>query len=229
MTALLWRVMLAGVAVVAICAQLDRASTTHPQLAPFVPPPFRSLAQPSMTMLALAQGGAREARAEAVQLVRRRPLPAEHLFVLALSDLRNGDLDGYARAFERSTERGWRATAVQQAAAQASLARGDVKAASNRIAALWAVDASDPAIPRLTRSLLTSGRGRRAFAARLAGTRIWQNLYLSRALEFTSPAEARVVVDSAVRAGARFDPTALRAFGAALIRQRTSTGDSAQD
>lgn len=214
-----WWALLAAIAAVAVFAQLDRASHVRPQLAPAVPKPFRSFAQVPMTMLAVASGDAAAARREAERLVRIRPMPAEHLFLLALTDLRRGDVQGYARAFEHSTTRGWRAQPVQQAAAAAALARGDAEAAANRVAAMWALDASDPALPELTRSLLSSRRGRRAFARNLAGTKVWQNLFLQRAAEFAPPHAALEVVSQAQREGARFDCAVMRTFEAALAGQ----------
>lgn len=207
-----WWALLASVAVVAAFAQLDRASQRRPELVPAVPHPFRSFAQQHAALMALAGADPRAARAETERLVRIRPMPAEHLYLLALADLRGGDLVGYARAFEQSTTRGWRARPVQQAAARAALDAGNPEAAANRVAALWALDASDPAVPALTRSLLATERGRAAFAAKLAGTKVWQNSYLRRALELGAADHTAAVVDQALREGARFDPAALERF-----------------
>jgi hypothetical protein len=218
MNRLAWRLLLAAIALVAVFAQLDRASARRPQLAPLVPAPFRSFAQPSIAMAAAVSADPAGARAEARRLVQRRPLPAEHLFVLALADLRTGDTGGYARAFQRATTRGWRSVPIQQAAARAALAQGDADAAANRIAALWALDASDPALHDLTRVLLANERGRRVFAARLAGTKVWQNLYLQRALELTSRSAAQAIVAEAIGEGARFDRDALSALRSAAVR-----------
>ena len=210
-----WWALLASVAAVAAFAQLDRASQRRPELVPAVPPPFRSFAQQHAALMALAGGDPRMARAAAERLVRVRPMPAEHLYLLALADLRGGDFAGYARAFEQSTARGWRARPVQQAATRAALDAGNVEAAANRIAALWALDARDPAIPVLTRSLLATERGRAAFAAKLAGTEVWQDAYLQRALDFGAAGHASAVIDQAIHKGARFDPATLERFRSA--------------
>jgi hypothetical protein len=203
---------LAGLAAVTVFAQLDLASVTRPALVSLVPKPFRSASQPTIAVLAIGEGNSAKAQAEARQLVRRRPLPSEHLLILALADLRSGNMAGYARAFELSTERGWRAAPVQLAAARAALGRGSSMAAANRIAALWALDASQPALHELTSSLLQSSTGRRAFAAKLAGTRVWQDSYLQRAGEFAPAAATREVILEAIHAGAQFDCERLAAL-----------------
>ena len=81
----LWRIALGMLSLVAIGAQLDRASYLRPELAILVPQPFRSFAQPTTALVALATGDSTTARAEAQRLVRRRPIPAEHLFTLAMA------------------------------------------------------------------------------------------------------------------------------------------------
>lgn len=172
MKRLAWWLALGGLALLAAFAQLDRASAARPALAPLVPKPFRSFAQPMITLVALATGTPAEARAEARRLVRIRPMPAEHLYALALAELRAGNLTGYATAFERATERGWRARPIQAAAARAALDAGDVDAAANRIAALWATGPDAETIA-LTHRLLALEGGRAAFEARGRAARKW--------------------------------------------------------
>lgn len=213
---LAWWTALAGLAVVAVFAHLDRASENRPQLAAFVPPPFRSFAQVPMALVATMAASPEAARAEAERLVRRRPLPAEHLFALAVADLRDGDKAGYAAAFRLATTRGWRSPAVQDVASREALAAGDYAAASNRVAALWALDANSPALGTLTTQLLADPGGREAFAGALAGTRVWQRAFLRKGLELAPPTQMARLLSRAQTLGAQFDCATLAKAAASI-------------
>lgn len=206
----LWWLLLAAVALAAVGAELDRASAVRPQLSVFVPRPFRSFAQSPTAMIALASGEKGDALAEARRLVARRPLPAEHLFALALAELRSGHPRAFERAFRAASTRGWRYPPLQVTAAQGALASGDVRGAANRIAALWAADASNPLLPRLTAALLTAPGGPEAFSTPLSRTHVWSGNFISGAAAIgPAPAVARTV-RLAQRAGGQFDCGALR-------------------
>ncbi len=220
MTRWLWRIVLAAMALIAIGAQLDRASYRRPELSVLVPGPFRSFAQSPAAMLALAGGNADTARAEAELLVRRRPMPAENLFVLAMAELRSGHPQAFARGFRAASTRGWRFAPLQVTAAQAALTNGDVRGAANRVAALWAADSDDPAVAGLTRTLLNTDGGPEAFAVPLAQTRVWSTSFLNRSPSISSPAAAITTVAAAQRLGARFDCAGLRRFAVAMSARR---------
>ena len=212
MTALLWRIAMAGLAVVTVGAQLDRASQLRPELSVFVPTPFRSSAQSTTALLALATGDPLSARSEARRLLRRRPMPAEHVYILALAEMRTGHSRDFATALRAASTRGWRFTPLQAAAAQAALQDGDVKGAANRVAALWAADPDNPLVPTLTRSLLLAPGGAEAFSVPLAGTHTWSNTFLRRAPSLDAPTQATSSVIAARRAGAHFNCAALTRF-----------------
>jgi hypothetical protein len=216
-----WRIALALVAIVAMGAQLDRASYLRPELAIVVPGPFRSFAQPTVALLALATGHSATAAKETQRLVRRRPIPAEHLFALAMADARNGRPLGFAAAFRAASTRGWRFPPLQVAAAQSALATGDVKAAANRVAALWAEDPANASVAPLTTALLEAPGGPEAFAVPLAQTHVWSANFVARAAGFASPANALRAVVAARQAGARFDCAALERLNQTL----TSRGE----
>ena len=214
----LWRIALGMLALVAIGAQLDRASYLRPELAILVPQPFRSFAQPTTALVALATGDSTTARAEAQRLVRRRPIPAEHLFTLAMAEGRAGHPQLFSEAFRAASTRGWRYAPLQVAAAQAALAGGDVKGAANRVAALWAEGADNSSVEPLTKSLLEAPGGPEAFALPLAQTRVWSDNFVGRALGVASPTIAQRTVTAARRAGAEFDCRALERFDRALAK-----------
>ncbi len=216
MTRWIWRLALVLIAVVAVCAQLDRASYLRPELAIVVPKPFRSFAQPTTALLALATGNTSDAQIETRRLVRRRPIPAEHLFTLAMGELRAGNPRAFAKAFRVASTRGWRFPPLQVAAAQAALANGDVKGAANRVAALWAQNPANPSVEPLTKALLAAPGGPEAFAVPLANTHVWSDNFVSRAASFASPANAVLTVATARRAGGQFDCRALERFDRSL-------------
>lgn len=205
-----WRIGLMLLAVVAVLAQLDRASALRPELSLIVPQPFRSFAQSPIALIAMTGGDAAEAQEEARRLVRRRPLPAEHLFVLAMADLRAGRARAYAEDFRTASTRGWRFGPLQVAAAQAALVSGDVRAAANRVAALWAAEGDNPSRDPLTAALLAAPGGPEAFAVPLAQTHVWSDKFLSAAPALAPAPVILRTVQAAQAAGARFDCDAVR-------------------
>lgn len=215
-----WYGLLTLVALIAIAAELDRASSLRPELSVLVPGPFRSVAQPTIALLALATGDSATAQDETRRLVRRRPMPAEHLFTLAMAEMRNGRPEAFAAAFRAASTRGWRFAPLQTALAQTALAGGDVRGAANRIAALWAAEGSSPSVLTLTKELLAAPGGPEAFAVPLAKTHVWSASFLNRSLEVASPDHALQTVLAARRAGARFECADLRRFGAGLVERR---------
>jgi hypothetical protein len=181
-----------------------------------VPGPFRSFAQPTVALIALATGDNTTAQEEARRLVRRRPIPAEHLYTLAMADLRNGQPQAFASAFRAASTRGWRYPPLQVAAAQAALAAGDEKGAANRIAALWAENPGNPAVAPLSKALLAAPGGADAFAIPLSKTHVWSGNFVGRSLAYASPPTAMRMVVAARRAGARFDCASLRRLKQAM-------------
>ena len=216
MTRWLWRAFLALLAFVAICAELDRASVARPQLAILVPGPFRSFAQSSVALLALTTGDSATAQSEARRLVRRRPMPAEHLFTLAMAEMRAARPAAFAADFRAASTRGWRFAPLQVTAAQAALASGDVSGAANRVAALWAADAEDPSTVALTKALLAAPGGPEAFAVPLAQTRVWSGNFLASAAALGSAQVIARTVQSAQARGAHFDCDAVERLSGQL-------------
>lgn len=210
----LWWLALAGLALVTVAAQLDRASQGRPELSAFVPGPFRSFAQVPMAMVALTTRDADAAREQARTLVRRRPMPAEYLFALSMAELRGGNPKGFAETFRAASTRGWRFAPLQVTAARAALDNGDAVGAANRVAALWAAEPDNAALAQLTERLLAAPGGPDALAINLAGTSVWQDTFLVQAptLAVDNAALVQTVV-AARRAGAAFDCVTLERFG----------------
>lgn len=205
----LWRSLLALLGVVAVGAELDHASATRPQLAIVVPQLFRSTAQATIASLALTAKDGATARDEARRLVRRRPMPAEHLFTLAVADLRAQRPRAFTNDFRAASTRGWRYAPLQAAAAQGALQNGDLAGAANRVAALWAAAAEDPSTAPLTSALLTKPGGPEAFAIPLSQTHVWAANFLASAGPLAPPSAIVRTVDAAQRHGAHFECDAI--------------------
>ena len=212
-----WRLLLVLGAALAIGAELDRASYLRPELSIMVPQPFRSFAQPTTAVIALGTGDSSESLKEARRLVQRRPIPAEHLFTLAMAELRNGNPRGFADSFRAASTRGWRYAPLQLAAAQAALSAGDVKAAANRVAAQWAESPENPSVGQHTKQVLESPGGPEAFAVPLAQTHVWSDSFLARLPGLTTPAIAARTIIAAQGAGAKFDCRSLARLERALV------------
>lgn len=193
----LWFLVLAALAGVAACAQLDRASAKQPELAALVPGPFRSFAQAPLTMVAMIAMPPDKARAEAMRLLRRRPVPADHLFLLAVADQAARDIPGYRTAFRRATERGWRVPPLQVAAAREAIANKDFAGAAYRVAALWAMNGVDPELAELTRAVIADPRGLDAFATQMARTSTWREGFEQAAPQVLGPAPAARAIAAA--------------------------------
>lgn len=177
---LVWWSVLGLLASVTVLAQLDRSARFTPALAPFVPEAFAGFAAERNAQRAvLAQDGA-PALAAARALVAVRPLPAEHLTLLAQAQLLAGEEAKAIATLEAATKRGWRAPLAQLAAAQAAIVDDDYEAAALRLNALFATDGvPDQAMATLA-ALLSSEGGRAAFAERLAGEGRWQRNLVAR-------------------------------------------------
>lgn len=139
---LVWAV-LAVTAVIAIGAQLDRATLGDTRYAKWVPSPFRRIAEANIVADALASGGESTgpvAFGHAVTLVQRRPIPAENLVLLALSaaNVQNNTLSDEALTLAAS--RGWREPFSQSAMARQAIQVGAWAVAFDRTIALWSTD-----------------------------------------------------------------------------------------
>lgn len=179
---LAWAGFLALVAVIVGFAQIDRAARFNPVLLPLVPAEFRGFAGAVLTRQAIAAQDGERALALATDLVRVRPMPAEHLALLSRAALLAGQAELGLAALEEAGRRGWREPSSQHAMARAALASGDTDAAVLRVAALLATGSlpakeTDP----LLAQILRQPDGPEALAARMAQEGYWQAAVLRRA------------------------------------------------
>ena len=218
-----WLALMALVAVVTVFAQLDRSARFDPALAALVPAPFAGFSAQRTTEAALVAGDADMALENAQALVRRRPMPAEHLTLLAQAYAASGNEVASLQALEAAARRGWREPFAQNAMAAAALASGEQEIAAQRLAALWAIGLERDRLANLTRTMLAEPEGRAAFAAQLAQEGRWQANFVTGAASIAPPPH---VADTIVRAremGASLDCRAL----AGLADGLTGSGEAA--
>lgn len=168
MSRIAWWTFLAVLAATAIAACFGRVS-------------------PAPAANALAAGRDASALEEAQKLVASRPIPADHLLLLANAKLRAGDRAGFEQAFRLATTRGWRTEAVQLIAARSAIEQDDAAGAANRVAALWALGSMSPDLPDLTRDLLALSGGPEALGKQAGRSRVWGSAFLVRAGEYGTP------------------------------------------
>lgn len=163
-----WLALLAALAMVATLAQLDRASRSAPAIAPLVPAPFQGFAAERLSEAAIAAEDGTAALKAATRLVHARPLPAEHLRLLAQAAALRDDQERAIAALEAATTRGWRDPVVQLAAGQSALMQGQYEAATQRLGAMFASNIAPQQRDALMAELVKSPGGRDAFARYLA-------------------------------------------------------------
>lgn len=212
---MIWWSALAVVAMVALFAQLDRATRFSPGLERLVPASFSAFAaeRRAEATLAAARDTAPDSDlmiAQSRALIAARPVPAEHLSLLAQGYIYAGQSDAALATLQAASTRGWRAPVVQLAAAQAALASGDMEAAAQRITALLATGSLPEHTPDLIAQLLTTPQGRAAFADRLASQGRWQANVLRPAAGAADPADMAEMLALALAAGTDLPCAALR-------------------
>ena len=212
----LWLIGAAALGAVAVAAQLDQQSAGNPSLARLVPPPFRSNAQFHLAGRALIEGSPAQAMFEARRFVRRRPVPADGLYLLAGAQQVAGQVDQSLLTAQYSARRGWRLAPAQDLMFRIAMASGDLPEAANRLAALWAAAPADPALGELTPVLLAAPGGPQAFAKPLAGTRISLESFADTAFGMAPPGQVTAALAEAGRLGARFDCAQMSQLAAGL-------------
>ncbi len=217
-----WYVALVGIAIVTTGLQIDKQAESNAALAKAVPEPLRNFAQTQVTLNALASDDADAALAEAVRLVRRRPVPAEYLTLLATAQAKAGKAEQAAITIQIAGQRGWRDQAAQEATLRLALAAGDKAEAARRYAALFrGVATPDTLLIDLGQQVLDEpgGAGRSTLAGVIAGADRWHTMFLQRGTR-VMPADAFAeVVVTAADGGARFECEALK-IAAEGVRQR---------
>ncbi|MEP5936807.1 MAG: hypothetical protein ABJ239_00615 [Erythrobacter sp.] len=212
MTRLLWPVLLATLAIVALFAQLDRQARYSPELSQWVPEPFSSFSRvhhieqssggPDSELV--TQNALEQSLSQARALIARRPIPAEHHRLLAEAQLAIGQLKRATVTIEQAARHGWRNQRIQQAMLVLAMKAQDDQQAAMRLASLWALSRDRKALQRYSNSTLESPIARREFAKILAGAR-WRRNFLISGSSFLTPDVFAETLEVAFKAGAQFD------------------------
>ncbi len=129
---IIWFTIMAAIAVLVSLLQIDKQSEKSPALAAAVPAPLRNYAQIRIAQAAVGGENAAQALEEAQRLVRRRPVPADYLVLLAAGQAKAGQTESALRTIQIAGKRGWREPAAQEAVLRIALAAGDRSADPHR-------------------------------------------------------------------------------------------------
>lgn len=215
---LAWFAILALAAMLAIGVELDREGRRNPSAALLVPPPLLSSSLQPLAQAAYGGKHVDQGLAFAQAMVRRRPVPAEGLGLLAYGQLQKGDKDGALRSLILSGDRGWRDRFTQEMLVMLALQAGKWDVAAQRTVALWRIGISDDRLRAMTAELLSRPQGADAFAAQVGREKYWANAFLPWSGLVTGPEALRKVAGSMARQGARVDCAALSPRTLALVR-----------
>ena len=205
---ILWLAVLSALAAVITILQLDRQAEATPALAAMVPEPLRGYAQAQVTLTATEAADGAAALEEARRLVRRRPVPAEHLTLLALAQTKAGMPEPAGLTIQIAAQRGWRDPIAQEAVLRLALAAGDEPEAARRFAALFLRSATPNALlQELAPAVVgkTGGPGQRTLVDIIAGTDRWHDTFLRRGVQVMPPAAFADITRASMKRGARFD------------------------
>jgi hypothetical protein len=209
---IIWFAALLGLALLTTFIELDRQSEATPMLAGLVPEPLRGYAQARVAGEAAEGDDAALALAEARRLVRRRPVPAEHLTLLALAQTKAGEVEQAGLTVQIAAQRGWREPLAQEAVLRLALEAGDKPEAARRYAALLLRPATpDNLLRELAPAVLgePGGAGQRTLVDILSGTDRWHSAFLNRGAQVIPPSAFADIVTAAMQRGVRFDCDAL--------------------
>lgn len=207
-----WWAGLACVAVLTTALQFDFKARSAPQFAALVPEPLRNNAQVGIVRQA-GQDGER-ALAEAEKLVRRRPVPAEYLTLLAAGQARAGQTEAAVRTLQVAGRRGWREPVAQLGMLRLALAAGDRPEAARRYAALFLRGETPDALLEELGPEVLAGRdnpGRDTLVAVVVGGERWHGTFLRRGSRVMPPDAFAAIAAESIRRGATFDCTTLDA------------------
>ncbi|WP_073974168.1 tetratricopeptide repeat protein [Erythrobacter donghaensis] len=210
---IIWYAALIALALLATALQIDKQAETTPAVARFVPAPLRNFAQTRVTQAALEQGDPAVALAEAERLVRRRPLPAEYLTLLAIGQAKAGQAERAAATIQLAARRGWRDPVAQEAMLRLALANADRREAARRYAALFLNDRTPDALLLELGPAVLDGpdtAARDTLVAIVVGGERWHPAFLRRGARVMPPAAFAAIAADSLARGATFDCRALQ-------------------
>jgi len=200
-----WLLLCAGLGIAACFLQLDREARRNHALADNVPAMFRGFALEGMALRALRAEQVKTSLEYATALVRKRPVPSEHLAMLSLAAATANQVELSNQAVLLSARRGWRAPVAQQVIALSAANSGQWTTASDRLMALWRSGVDGDAIGETTSQVLSYPGGRTAFAGRLAENPASLARFVRWGAEGLEPATFAPTLAEALRLGSEVD------------------------
>lgn len=210
---ILWIAVLTAIGVVTASVQLDRQTRRTPVLATSVPEAARSSAQLAVAAYALSGDDPDYALAEAERLVRRRPLPAEHLRLLAQAQFAAGEVEQSSLTIQYAAQRGWRDPLAQESMLRLAIDAGDAPEAARRYAALFLRrETEDALLQEWAPQILSEpgGEGRKTLATIVGGAERWQNQFLHRGVRTMPPDAFAEIITTTAASGTRYDCKVIR-------------------
>ena len=180
-TRVIWFGSIAMIAIVGLFAQLDRQSRYSPELSAAVPEAMRSFSQYHYAAAATTAATDPDiALIEARRLLERRPMPAEHLSLLASAQGAAGRQVYGLQTIQSAARRGWRDTAAQSAMLRLAIVSDDGIEAARRLAAIWALAPSDDVLSNVAPQVLARPDAMAEFARLLASSPRWESAVRQR-------------------------------------------------
>lgn len=226
---IIWLLALLAVAGVCTGVQLDRQSRKDPELAQYVPEPFRSSAQRVLAARTIADGSPEAGLAEARKLVERRPMPAEHLRLLTQAEVAAGEAQAGAITIQYAAQRGWRDAATQLAMVQIALDVGDKPQAARRYAALFMIRSTEEALlEQLGAQVLAEpgGEERAVIAEIVSGADRWHSTFLQRGARVMPPDAFAEIVAINLDKGVEFECRRLEQAARTVSSRDAAAGET---
>lgn len=223
-----WLATLAVLALVFAGLQLDRQSRRTSAIAESVPEMFRSSAQFPIAARALKGPEPAIALAEAERLVRRRPLPAEHLRILAQAQIAAGDYNQGTMTIQYAAQRGWRDPLAQESMLRLALTADDKAEAARRYAALFLRrDTQDSLLLTFGPQILTErgGDGRTTLAEIVSGGERWHSQFVNRGSRVLPPDAFAEIIATTIDKGARYDCALLQRAVDAVVQREPNASE----
>jgi len=227
-TRIIWLGIMIGIALVTVGAQLDRQARVSATLASVVPESFRAFAQARIASSAVVGDDPARALEEAKRLVERRPVPAEHIRLLANAQFKAEQIEQLSVTVQVAAQRGWRDTLSQQAMLELALAAGDGAEAARRYAALLlnSETENELLVELGTRTFAQpNGAARTTLAEIVNGGERWHGFFLRRGGR-VMPEDAFIeVVTNAKNEGSRFSCQSITQTAKQMANRNPSAGE----
>lgn len=223
----IWRLFLAAIALVSFGLQLDRQVQRTPIIAERVPEAFRSSAQAPIAARALGADDPAIALAEAQRLVLRRPIPAEHLRLLAQAQILAGETEAGTLTIQYAAQRGWRDALAQEAQLRLAIDAGDTSEAARRFAALFLRrDTEDALLLELGEPVFgePGGEARKTLVSIVSGGERWHSQFLNRGARVLPPDAYVEIIEETIASGTKYNCEGLERNARRLTRRDEAVG-----